>query len=118
MGDQIENITACDLNPAFDLLDVQGDIKKIAGDHNKPVNWGWFQEGYDHESTDPTATATHADYIAHHNGPQYFGYEANNLGETQAHLKGLGDFFTAISANALPAAGWSLLRPRRLWQPR
>ena len=50
MGDQIENITAEDLDPAFDLLDVQGDIKKIAGDHNKPVNWAWFQEGYDHES--------------------------------------------------------------------
>ncbi len=105
MGDQIEHITAADLDPAFDLLDVQGDIKKIAGDHNKPVNWGWFQEGYDHELTDPSATATHVNYIAHHNGPQYFGYEANNLGETQAHLKGLGDFFTAINANALPQNG-------------
>jgi phospholipase C len=105
MGNQIEKITAADLDPAFDLLDVQGDIRKIAGDHNKPVNWGWYQEGYDHESTDPSATATHLSYIAHHNGPQYFGYEANNLGETQAHLKGLGDFFTAIDANALPKAG-------------
>ena len=105
MGNQIEKITAADLDPAFDLLDVQGDIKKIAGDHNKPVNWGWFQEGYDHESTDPSATATHVNYIAHHNGPQYFGYEANNLGETQAHLKGLGDFFAAINASALPQNG-------------
>jgi phospholipase C len=105
MGDQIVTITNGDSDPAFDLLDVQSDIKKIAGDHNKPVNWGWFQEGYDHESTDPSATATHVDYIAHHNGPQYFGYEANNLGETSAHLKGLGDFFTAINANALPKEG-------------
>ena len=105
MGDKIEKITAEDLDPAFDLLDVQGDIKKIAGDHNKPVNWGWFQEGYDHESTDPSATATHVSYIAHHNGPQYFGYEANNLSETQSHLKGLGDFYTAINANALPNDG-------------
>ena len=81
------------------------DIKKIAGDHNKPINWGWFQEGYDHESTDPSGTATHSNYIAHHDAPQYFGYEANNPGETEAHLKGLGDFFTAINANALPAEG-------------
>ncbi len=73
MGDQIEKITAADLDPAFDLLDVQGDIKKIAGDHNKPVNWAWFEEGYDHESTDPTPIASHLTYIAHHNGPQYFG---------------------------------------------
>ena len=105
MGDQIQNITAKDLDPAFDLLDVQGDIKKIAGDHNKPVNWGWFQEGYDHEPTDPTGKITNYDYIAHHNGPQYFGYEANNLSETHAHLKGLGDFYTAIQHNELPEQG-------------
>jgi len=105
MGEQIGSITAADLNPAFDLLDVQGDIKKIAGDGNKPVNWGWFQEGYDHEPTDPAGPATNLDYIAHHNGPQYFGYEANNPAETKAHLKGLGDFYTAIKANALPSGG-------------
>jgi phospholipase C len=105
MGEQIENITTNDLDPAFDLVDVQGDIKKIAGDHNKPVNWAWFQEGYDHESTDPTATASHTSYIAHHDAPQYFGYEANNPVETKAHLKGLGDFFAAMSAKALPAEG-------------
>jgi phospholipase C len=105
MGNQIENITANDLDPAFDLVDVQGDIKKIAGDHNKQVNWAWYQEGYDHESIDPTATASHTSYIAHHDAPQYFGYEANNPVETKAHLKGLGDFFAAMTAQALPAAG-------------
>jgi phospholipase C len=105
MGNQIQNITAQDNLPSFDLLDVQDDILKIAGDHNKPVNWGWFQEGYDHESTDPTSAPTYANYIAHHNGPQYFGYEANNATETLAHLKGLGDFYTAISTNALPKEG-------------
>ena len=105
MGDEITTITAQDLNPAFDLLDVQGDIKKIQGEHNKPVNWGWFQEGYDHEPTDPAHTTSNSDYIAHHNGPQYFGYEANNPVETKAHLKGLGDFYDAIRGNHLPGAG-------------
>jgi phospholipase C len=105
MGDQIQSITAKDNNPSIDLADVQNDIQKIMGDNNKPVNWGWFQEGYDHESTDPTSTPTYANYIAHHNGPQYFGYEANNATETAAHLKGLGDFYTAISTNALPKEG-------------
>jgi phospholipase C len=105
MGDQIENITANDLDPAFDLIDVQADIKKIAGDKNKPVNWAWYQEGYNHESIDPAGTATHVSYIAHHNGVQYFGYEANNPKETAAHMKGLGDFFAAMTAKALPAAG-------------
>jgi len=105
MGNRIESITALDMNPAFDLLDVRDDIKKIAGDNRKPVNWVWYQEGYDHEPTDPAGTPTNHDYIAHHNGPQYFGYEANNLSETHAHLKGLGDFYTAIGNNALPKDG-------------
>jgi phospholipase C len=105
MGNQIQNITANDLDPAFDLMDVQNDINKIAGEGYKPINWAWYQEGYDHESTDPSATATHANYIAHHDAPQYFGYEANNPKETAAHLKGLGDFFAAMSAQALPSAG-------------
>jgi phospholipase C len=105
MGGQIENITANDLDPAFDLVDVQADIRKIAGANNAKVNWAWFQEGYDHESIDSTATASHASYIAHHDAPQYFGYEANNPVETKAHLKGLGDFFTAISEKTLPSAG-------------
>ena len=104
MGDQIRATTQQDLNPSFDLTDVQEDIKKIAGDGNKPINWGWFQEGYDKEPTD-TSAATHDDYIAHHNAPQYFGYVADNPEQTKAHLKGLGDFYTAIKANDLPANG-------------
>ncbi|HKM68100.1 MAG TPA: alkaline phosphatase family protein [Candidatus Acidoferrum sp.] len=105
MGKDIQTITSKDQDPTFDLPDVQSDIQKILGDKNKAVNWAWFQEGYNHESTDPTSTPTYATYIAHHNGPQYFGYEANNPVETANHLKGLGDFFTAISTNALPATG-------------
>ncbi len=105
MGKEIKTTTASDLNPSFDLLDVQEDINKIAGDGNKPINWGWFQEGYDHESTDPGETVTNATYIAHHNAPQYFGYIANNPVTTKAHLRGLGDFYTAVKGQQLPAAG-------------
>jgi len=105
MGNQIESITSNDLNPAFDLLDVQKDIKKIAGSFNGPVNWAWYEEGYDLEPTDTGGTASHSTYIAHHDAPQYFGYEANNPSETAAHMKGLGDFFTALKATALPGTG-------------
>ncbi len=105
MGDQIRATTQQDLNPAFDLLDVKEDIKTIAGDGNKPTNWTWYQEGYDHEPSDPTKAASNTDYIAHHNAPQYFGYIANNPQETKAHLKGLGDFYTAIKADKLPEGG-------------
>jgi len=105
MGNQIESITSADLNPAFDLLDVQRDIEKIAGTVNGPVPWAWYELGYDHEPTDPPGVTTNVDYIAHHDAPQYFGYEANNPNETAAHMKGLGDFFTALNATALPGTG-------------
>ena len=110
MGRDINNVVQSDLNPAFDLPDIQEDIKRIAGDDNKAVNWAWYQEGYDHEPTDPTAAASNTDYIAHHNAPQYFGYVANNPAETKAHLFGLGDFFTTIKAKQLPPSGVFYLR--------
>ena len=104
MGNQIKNITAQD-DLALDLADVQNDIKKIAGENKPPVPWAWYQEGYDLEPTDTNGTATHATYIAHHDAPQYFGYEANNPVETANHMKGLQDFFNAISTNNLPGTG-------------
>jgi phospholipase C len=105
MGEQIRSTTAQDLNPTFDLEDVQADIAKIAGDKNKPVNWAWFEQGYDKEPNDPSTGATHTGYVAHHDAPQYFGYEANNPAETRKHLKGLGDFYAAVRDSALPAEG-------------
>jgi phospholipase C len=104
MGTDIEKITAADYDPAFDLLDVQADIHKIAGHGTPATNWAWYQQGYDHEPTDPTATASHSTYIAHHNAPQYFGYIANNP-EDSTHMRGLGDFFTDIANHALPTSG-------------
>jgi phospholipase C len=111
MGNQILSITSQDLNPAFDLIDIQGDIEKIAAHRQGAVNWGWYQQGYDEEpnQTPPIGPntadgAAGGDYIAHHNAPQYFGYLANNPVETN-NLHGLGDFFTAMNNQALPAAG-------------
>ena len=105
MGKDIYNTTSADLDPAFDLADVQNDIATIAGDKNKPVNWAWYEEGYDHEPTDGSSAASHSSYIAHHDAPQYFGYVANNPVETKAHMKGLGDFFGTVTARSLPSSG-------------
>jgi phospholipase C len=105
MGSKINETTSYDNNMAGDLADVQNDITKIAGDKNLPVNWAWYQEGYDVEPTDLPNTPLHGDYIAHHNAPQYFGYEANNPVETKAHLKGLSDFFTDVKNHSLPSSG-------------
>src|SRR5208337_3153837 len=63
----------------------------------------------DKEPTDPNdgptdANGVHASYITHHNGPQYFGYIANNP-DMSANLHGLQDFFAAVNQGSLPAEG-------------
>ena len=104
MGSEIKKMTAADYDPAFDLPDVRQDIEKIAGHGVSAVNWGWYQQGYEHEINDAQGKASHEGYVAHHNGPQYFGYVANNPLAT-AHLHGLSKFFDDIAARRLPASG-------------
>jgi phospholipase C len=104
MGSEIKKTTAADYDPAFDLPDVREDIEKIAGHGVSAVNWGWYQQGYEHENNDAQGKASHAGYVAHHNAPQYFGYIANNpLAGT--HLHGLSEFFSDMAAKRLPASG-------------
>jgi phospholipase C len=72
------------------------------------LGFGWYQEGYDKEASDSvgpvTASGTHASYVTHHNGPQYFGYVANTPA-LKAQLHGLGDFYTDLQNHNLPKAG-------------
>ncbi len=104
MGKNIRTTISYDQNPALDLLDVQGDIEEIASHGTKPVNWGWYQQGYDHEPTDSAASPTGSNYIVHHDGPQYFGYVGDNTKEVEK-LHGLNDFYKDVAARALPAEG-------------
>jgi len=104
MGKDIHTTVASDENPAADLADVQQDITAIAGANLPPVPWGWYQEGYDHEPTDGSGPASHASYIVHHNGPQYFGYIGDNP-TVAANMHGLADFFTAVTSKALGSGG-------------
>jgi len=120
MGDAIIETTAADYDPDFDLPDVQADIEKIAGRGVKPVDWAWYQQGYNHEINDASWKASHEGYIAHHNAPQYFGYVANNP-QVSTHLHGLSEFFDAIAAKQLPSSGVFYLRGGygniRNWKP-
>jgi phospholipase C len=109
MGTAIKQTTAADYDPTFDLPDVQEDIDKIAGHGVKAVNWGWYQQGYDHEINDASGKASHEGYVAHHNAPEYFGYVANNpLAST--HLHGLSEFFAALAHRQLPPSGVFYIR--------
>ncbi|MHB8638066.1 MAG: phospholipase C [Fimbriimonadaceae bacterium] len=99
-----------DRDPHGDLDDILDDVKFLTHGGKRSVPWGWFQEGFDREpsdakSSDPTdAEGSHASYVTHHNGPQYFGYVSNNP-KMSANLHGLNDFFDAISKRRLPAEG-------------
>jgi phospholipase C len=104
MGADIKQTTAADYAPAFDLVDVQEDINKIAGHGTPATNWAWYQQGYDHEPTDGSGAASHDTYVVHHNAPQYFGYVADNP-LASAHMRGLGDFLADIKNRALPTSG-------------
>jgi phospholipase C len=113
MGANIEKIIKSDENPAADLLDVQDDIKKIAN-VNPAVNWGWYQQGFNgSDASDPYSGVTgptsntelYSGYVLHHNGPQYFGYLADNTQVLNTNLHGAADFFTAVENRKLPASG-------------
>lgn len=106
-GKDIAEAAKADQSPATDLPDVRRDIQAISGRKNAAVAWGWYQEGYDREPSDPASAAsegTHAGYVTHHNAPQYFGYVSNNP-KLNANLHGLGDFFEAMRDRMLPKAG-------------
>ncbi len=109
-GKSIEKITDTDQNPSADLADIQDDIAFETLGGKKTIPWGWYEEGFDTEVQNqdqggPIMTdGSHASYITHHNGPQYFGYVANSQPERN-NLHGLSDFFTAIGDQALPKQG-------------
>ncbi len=107
-GRTLPNVVAQDANPGLDLADVQQDLLTITLRNQRPVSWGWYQNGYGTERGLPDAngisTVPHASYIGHHNGPQYFGYVTNNPAQS-ANQHGLSDFFGDVQAAALPKAG-------------
>jgi len=116
MGSNIEKIITSDQNPLADLLDVQDDIKIIAS-NDPAVNWGWYQQGFNgNDACDPYEFAgtsgfdscpgdPYTGYVLHHNGPQYFGYLADNPEVLNNNLHGAADFFDAVENRKLPRDG-------------
>jgi phospholipase C len=108
-GGDLENMTKSDRDADDDLADVKKDVPFISALKKSSVPFGWYEEGFDREPTDsddgPTdANGIHASYIAHHNGPQYFGYISNNP-KMNEELHGLDDFFEAVAKQTLPKQG-------------
>jgi len=112
-GRDLGRVTRADRDPASDLDDVKDDVAEISGSGKSVVPWGWYEEGFGREApirgeadgSDPIdADGMHASYVTHHNGPQYFGYIANNP-SMAASLHGLSDFYTTLTRRSLPASG-------------
>lgn len=103
-----KTVTTTDPTASTDLADVQDDVNFLSKLTQTPVGFGWYEEGFDQESTDTagpvTADGSHASYITHHNGPQYFGYVANTP-QLRSEMHGLGDFFTDLQNANLPKSG-------------
>ncbi|MHB8639271.1 MAG: phospholipase C [Candidatus Acidiferrales bacterium] len=115
LGEDAKTVAKWDAHPRRDLADVKNDIPFIASHDRETVPFGWYQEGYGKGPTDRNGGADdddgpldafglHASYVTHHNGPQYFGYVANNP-KIRAQLHGLQDFFNALDKKTLPRAG-------------
>ena len=103
-GTDTAALMAQDRDAEHDQADIKQDLAFIASRAGKPVAWRWYQEGYDHEPTDSAAEASHDSYVSHHQGPQYFGYMANNPAYHD-NLRGLGDFYADMARGDLPAGG-------------
>jgi phospholipase C len=111
LGEDANTVAKSDTDAKRDLADVQNDIPFIASHDKLAVPFGWYEEGYGKEPTDTDddddpvdAYGLHASYVTHHNGPQYFGYVANNP-KIRAQLHSLQDFFTALDEKTLPHEG-------------
>src|SRR5487761_97445 len=111
LGENAKAVTHADTDPKRDLADVRGDIPFITNHDRWTVAFGWYQEGYDGKPADSDdddgpldAFGLHASYVTHHNGPQYFGYVANNP-KIRKQLHGLPDFFHALDHQTLPKDG-------------
>ncbi len=100
-GTGVKDLLSGDLHKPVNQADIQNDINTIFATGNNAVSWRWYQNGYDHEPTDPTSVATHVNWVSHHEGPEYFGYIANNVNE-QPNLRGEGDFFTDLANGTMP----------------
>ncbi|HEX5410283.1 MAG TPA: alkaline phosphatase family protein [Terriglobia bacterium] len=108
-GQRLKSVASHDRDPSRDLADVQNDIPYISKREHEPMGFGWYEEGYgsgkvDMDDGPEDAYGLHAAYVTHHNGPQYFGYIANNP-QMRGQLHGLQAFFDALKQKTLPEQG-------------
>ena len=112
-------VTATDPTASSDLVDVTDDVAFLSKLTQPAVTFGWYEEGFDKESTDTagpvTANGSHASYITHHNDPSIFGY-ISNTPALRAQAPRFGRFLFGPAEQHPPHGRRRLLRERRLHQ--
>jgi phospholipase C len=79
--------------------DIRDDIATLRARDDAPVNWTWYEQGYDNPA-DPK----HATLVTHHLAPHYFGYVANNS-SMDRHVADIVRFDSDVAQGNLGASG-------------
>jgi phospholipase C len=84
--------------------DIDDDIRYLQAQGKAPVNWAWYQQGYNNPA-DPN----HYTLVTHHLAPHYFGYIANNP-TMDRHVADITQFKSDIERGNLGDAGLFYLK--------
>ena len=79
--------------------DVRDDIAALRARGDAPVNWAWYEQGYDNPADPKRVTL-----VTHHLAPHYFGYVANNA-TMDRHVADITRFAADVAQGNLGAGG-------------
>jgi phospholipase C len=105
-----------DAKATNDTSGVRRDLSLVARSGRAPLDWGWYQEGYN-----GTSRPAGRGYVAHHNAPQYFGYLRNNA-VFWNHVHPVHLLLQQLRNGTLPASGIFYVKGSKRntfgWRPR
>jgi len=84
--------------------DVADDIMFLNAKAQPPVDWAWYQQGYDNPADPQRATL-----VTHHLAPHYFGYIANNS-TMDRHIADITRFTSDVENGKLGDGGLFYLK--------
>jgi phospholipase C len=79
--------------------DVRDDVAALRARGDTPVNWTWYEQGYDNPADPKRVTL-----VTHHLAPHYFGYVANNA-SMDRHVADITRFASDVGQGNLGAGG-------------
>ena len=84
---------------------MRKDIPFIGALGGEPVQWRWYQNGYDHEPTDAGGEASPSRTTSAITTARNISAISPTIRPKQTNLRGEGDFFSDMAKNVLPRTG-------------